>query len=144
MPALKTRLLLTIASVFLLIMPLWAVEPLVFDSAEQEARFKTLTEELRCLVCQNQNLADSDAPLAQDLRQEVLDLLKTGRTDDQIKQFLVDRYSDFVLYRPPVRTNTLLLWFLPGLLIFSGLIALVFIIRRRHRLFLAEQESDQS
>jgi len=84
-------------------------EPPVFDTPEQELRFAELTTELRCTVCQNQNLADSDAPLAQDLRQEIEDMILAGRTDDQIKTFLVERYGDFVLYRPPVQGNTVAL-----------------------------------
>lgn len=98
----------------------WAQEPLVFESQEQQDRFDKLTKELRCLVCQNQNLADSDAQLAHDLRREVHELLLTGRNDEQIKQFLVDRYGDFVLYQPPVQTNTYLLWTAPLILLLVG------------------------
>ncbi|HET6593562.1 MAG TPA: cytochrome c-type biogenesis protein, partial [Xanthomonadales bacterium] len=86
--------------------PLSAQEPLVFEDAAQEARYNDLTLELRCLVCQNQNLADSDAPLAQDLRREIYGMMMAGQTDEQIKSFMVDRYGDFVLYRPPVQANT--------------------------------------
>src|SRR5210317_561039 len=85
-------------------------EPMVFDTPEQEERFKQLTLELRCMVCQNQNLADSDAQLAHDLRAEVHEMLMAGNTDDEIKTFMVERYGDFVLYRPPVQQNTYLLW----------------------------------
>ncbi|MGD9264307.1 MAG: cytochrome c-type biogenesis protein CcmH [Lysobacterales bacterium] len=95
-------------------------EPLVFESQEQQDRFDKLTKELRCLVCQNQNLADSDAQLAHDLRAEVHELLLSGRTDDEIKQFLVDRYGDFVLYRPPMQQNTYLLWIAPLILLLIG------------------------
>lgn len=106
----------------LLVLPVavLASAPLVFDSAEQEQRFQDLTEELRCLVCQNQNLADSDAPLAQDLRQEIHDMLLAGRSDDEIRTFLVDRYGDFVLYRPALKGNTLALWLAPALLLLIG------------------------
>ena len=97
--------------------------PKVFDSEEQEARFKHLTLELRCLVCQNQNLADSDAPLAQDLRKEIFDMLQAGEGDEEIKTFMVERYGDFVLYRPPVQGNTLALWAMPVLFLFVGAIA---------------------
>jgi cytochrome c-type biogenesis protein CcmH len=97
-----------------------ASAPLSFASAEQEQRFQDLTEELRCLVCQNQNLADSDAPLAQDLRQEIHDMLVDGRSDAEIRSFLVDRYGDFVLYRPAMKGNTLLLWLAPALLLLVG------------------------
>ena len=114
-------------------------EPLVFQSAEQEERYKDLTLELRCLVCQNQNLADSDAPLAQQLRGEIFDMLQDGRSDEEITGFMVDRYGDFVLYRPPVRGDTLALWLMPAVLLGVGAIALFFTVRKRNRL-LAEQQ----
>ena len=116
----------------------WAQEPPVFDSPEQEQRFADLTEELRCTVCQNQNLADSDAQLARDLRQEIYEMLTAGRTDDEIKSFLVERYGDFVLYRPPMQGNTLALWAIPAALLFGGAVAVIFIVRNRNRK-LAEQ-----
>lgn len=110
---------------------LHASEPLVFSSPELEARFLHLTRESRCLVCQNQNLADSDAPLAADLRLEIKEMLEAGRSDDEIRKFLVDRYGDFVLYRPPVAGNSLALWLLPAVLLLGGGTALVIAIRRR-------------
>ena len=85
-------------------------EPLVFENQQQQDRFDQLTRELRCLVCQNQNLADSDAPLAHDLRREVYEMVQSGQNNEDIKTFLVERYGDFVLYRPPVQNNTYLLW----------------------------------
>lgn len=97
-----------------------ASEPLEFASPEQEQRFLELTTELRCLVCQNQTLSDSDAPLAQDLRQEIYDMMVAGRSDSEIKEFMVARYGDFVLYRPPVQTNTIVLWLTPLLLLAIG------------------------
>ncbi len=109
------------------------MEPLQFETAEQEQRFQQLTEELRCLLCQNQNLADSDAPLAHDLRLEIHEMLLAGRNDDEIRGFLVERYGDFVLYRPPVKGNTLLLWLMPLLLLLAGS-GVVFLNVRRHRL----------
>ena len=123
----------------LLASPLFAQEPFVFESPEQEARFQELTLELRCAVCQNQNLADSDAPLAQDLRQEIYDMMLAGQTDDEIKAFMVDRYGDFVLYRPPMKGNTLALWVLPAVLLGIGALAVFFTVRKRNRL-LAEQQ----
>jgi cytochrome c-type biogenesis protein CcmH len=113
--------------------PLLAQEPLLFEDAAQEQRFNDLTLELRCLVCQNQNLADSDAPLAQDLRQEIYDMMVAGQTIEQIKAFMVDRYGDFVLYRPPVQGNTLALWTLPILLLFGGAVVVFFTVRNRNR-----------
>ena len=85
-----------------------------------DVRLKKLEEELRCLVCQNQSLADSTAPLAEDLRREVRQLAVAGKSDDEIKQFLVARYGDFVLYRPPVKRTTWLLWFGPFVLLAAG------------------------
>jgi len=120
-----------------------AKEPLIFADDQQEARYNDLTVELRCLVCQNQNLADSDAPLAQDLRKEIYDMLQQGRTDDEIKTFLIDRYGDFVLYRPPMQGNTLALWLMPAVLLLLGGVVLVIIVRKRSRL-LAEQEKEKS
>lgn len=110
-----------------------AIAPMDFDSPEQRERFKALTEELRCLVCQNQSLADSDAGLAQDMRREVLAMIKAGRTDEEIRGFLVERYGEFVLYNPPVGPSTWLLWFGPGLLVVTGLGALMIALKRRSR-----------
>ena len=119
-----------------------AAEPLVFQSDEEEARFTKLTQELRCLVCQNQSLADSDAPLAQDLRLEIHQMLQTGSSDEEIKKFLVDRYGDFVLYRPAVGGNTLALWLLPATLLLIGAIVLVMAIRRRNKSFIEMENPD--
>jgi len=115
-------------------------EPLVFDTTEQEARFAQLTTELRCLVCQNQNLADSDAPLAHSLREEIYEMMMAGQDNEQIKTFLVDRYGDFVLYRPEVKGNTLLLWLFPGILLGLGAIALFFTVRSRNRKLAAQRQ----
>lgn len=107
-----------------------AIQPLPFRDAEEEARFRRLASELRCMVCQNQSLADSDAPLAADLRREVLRLMQEGLDDAAIKQFLVERYSDFVLYRPPLRADTLALWLGPLLILAVGIAVLALVIRR--------------
>lgn len=109
-------------------------EPLVFENAEQEARFNQLTLELRCLVCQNQNLADSDAPLAHDLREEIHGMMMAGKDDDEIKTFLVERYGDFVLYKPPVKGNTLVLWVAPIALLLIGAIVVGVVVRRQAQL----------
>ncbi len=106
-------------------------EPMVFENQQQEDRFNQLTQELRCLVCQNQNLADSDAQLAHDLRAEVHEMLMAGKSNDEIKLFMVERYGDFVLYRPPVQQNTYLLWLAPlGLLLIGALILRVNVKKR--------------
>ena len=109
-------------------------EPMVFETPQQEARFIKLTQELRCLVCQNQNLADSDAQLAHDLRAEVHEMLLAGKSDDEIKTFMVERYGDFVLYRPPVQENTYLLWLAPLALLLIGALILRVNIKKRTRL----------
>ena len=90
------------------------------DARQAEARLKALAEELRCLVCQNQTLADSNADLAVDLRNQVKAMIDDGKTDAQIKAYLVDRYGDFILYKPPVQANTWLLWFGPFVLLLLG------------------------
>jgi cytochrome c-type biogenesis protein CcmH len=98
-----------------------------------EARLKTLAVELRCLVCQNQTLADSNAPLAEDLRREVREMIAKNMSDKEIIDFLVTRYGDFVLYRPPLKTTTTLLWVGPFLLLIGGAIALVMALRKRQK-----------
>ncbi|RBC45794.1 cytochrome c-type biogenesis protein CcmH, partial [Xanthomonas oryzae pv. oryzae] len=105
--------------------------PLRYASAEEEARFHALTAELRCVQCQNQSLADSNAQIAQDLRREVLALMHEGRSDAQIRQFLVARYGEFVLYRPRVESRTWLLWFGPLLVLLLGVGAVVLVVRKR-------------
>ena len=99
-----------------------------------EARMLAITGELRCLVCQNQTIADSHADLAVDLRQEVREMLKRGLTDDQVRRYMTDRYGDFILYRPPLKAKTAVLWLGPALLLAVALLALVVVIRRRARL----------
>jgi cytochrome c-type biogenesis protein CcmH len=114
-------------------------EPLVFESQQQQDRFDKLTLELRCLVCQNQNLADSDAPLAHDLRREVYEMVQSGQNNEDIKKFLVERYGDFVLYRPPVQNNTYLLWLGPLLLLIGGGLVLRSNIKQRTALIDADE-----
>ena len=99
-----------------------------------EARMVAIANELRCLVCQNQTIAESNADLAVDLRQQVRELLSQGKTDEQIRTYMTDRYGDFVLYRPPVKGETLLLWFGPAALLVGGLIVLAMVLRRRAKL----------
>jgi len=117
-----------------------AIDPLPFKDRAQEVRFQQLTKQLRCLVCQNQDLADSDADLAKDLRKQVFDMMQTGKSDDEIKQYLVARYNDFVLYDPPLKPGTWLLWFAPLALVIAGAFVLVGILRRRARQPLAAIE----
>ncbi len=110
-----------------------AIEPLPFANHAQEVRFQHLTRELRCMVCQNENLADSNAELARDLRLEVFKLMQQGKTDAQIKDYLVARYSRFVLYDPPLDPSTLALWFGPAAILLLGAgVVLVAVRKRRH------------
>ena len=102
-----------------------AIEAYEFDSAEMEADYNQLIDELRCLVCQNQNLAGSDAELARDLRRETYDMLREGKSPDQVVDFMVERYGDFVLYRPQFKSSTYLLWVGPFLLLLGVLVVLV-------------------
>jgi cytochrome c-type biogenesis protein CcmH len=115
--------------------PLAAVDRNVaeFSDPVMEQRYRGLLEELRCVVCQNQSLADSNAELAQDLRNEVREMLEQGKSDSEIMAFLVQRYGDFVLYRPPFKSSTWLLWAGPALLLGLALPAMFYFIRRQRR-----------
>ncbi len=105
--------------------------PRGFDEPQRQARYQHLLEELRCLVCQNQSLADSHAELAQDLRDEVYRMVDEGADDDAILGFMVERYGDFVLYRPPLKSTTWLLWGGPVVLLVLAGVAVVVLTRRR-------------
>jgi cytochrome c-type biogenesis protein CcmH len=107
--------------------------PLAFESVAEERRFHALVAELRCVMCQNQSLADSDAQIAKDLRREVLRLMREGRSDDEIRDFLVERYGEFVLYRPKVSSATWLLWFGPLIVVLIGATVAVRSARRSTR-----------
>jgi cytochrome c-type biogenesis protein CcmH len=96
-----------------------------------ESRLKALGEELRCLVCQNQTIADSNAPLALDLRNQIRTQIAQGRSDDQIRTYMVERYGDFVLYKPPFKATTALLWVGPFTLLLVGGVVFVAVVRRR-------------
>ena len=109
------------------------VEVQSFDNPEQEQIYKTLIKELRCLVCQNQNLADSNAELAQDLRKKIVEMIHAGKSEQEIIQYMVIRYGDFVLYRPPVNQRTWLLWFGPFLILLIGLFVLVMFVKRQQQ-----------
>ncbi len=118
---------------WLALFPAWAVDRNVsgFNDPQMEARYQHLLEELRCVVCQNQSLADSNAELAQDLRNEVRTMLEQGKTDPEITTFLVSRYGDFVLYRPPFKSSTWLLWAGPAIMLALALPALLYFVRRQ-------------
>ena len=109
------------------------VEVHTFENPDQEKQYNRLIAELRCLVCQNQNLADSNAELAQDLRQEVYEMIQSGATDQEIVSFMVARYGDFVLYRPPFKATTAFLWIGPFIILIAGLVILLVVIRKRRQ-----------
>jgi cytochrome c-type biogenesis protein CcmH len=117
-----------------------AIDPLPFKDRNEEIRFQQLAAQLRCLVCQNETLADSNAGLAHDLRQQVFAQIQAGRSDEQIKHYMVDRYSDFVLYDPPLKPGTWLLWFGPWLLLLAGLATVAITVRKRRHTAAADQE----
>jgi len=114
--------------------------PIVFNDPQVESDYLELAEELRCLVCQNQNLIDSNAELADDLRREVAKMLKQGNSKQQVTDFMVQRYGDFVLYNPPVKPQTWLLWGGPFALMFWGL----FIMMKKIRAAKNAQNSDSA
>lgn len=118
-----------------------------FDSRDQEGRFHQLTNELRCLVCQGQSIADSNADLAKDMREKVHEFILAGRSDQEILGFMTARYGDFVLFRPPVKSATWLLWFAPALLGLTAVSAALVVARRRrsagHLTPLSSEERDR-
>ena len=134
---------LCVLGIALAAQPALAIDPLPFKDRAEEVRFQHLAKELRCLVCQNQDLADSEADLAKDLRRQVFQMMQDGQTDAQIKQYLAARYNDFVLYDPPVKPGTWLLWFAPGVLVAAGAGVLVSILRKRSRQVPLEPESEE-
>ena len=107
------------------------VETFEFQDEVTKIRFQALSKELRCPKCQNQNLADSNSPIAEDLRRELYELLQQGKADSEIVDFMVSRYGEFVLYRPRVSSLTYVLWFGPALLILIGIIVVIIILRKK-------------
>lgn len=101
------------------------------EDQEIEARLKALSTELRCLVCQNTTLSDSNAPLAEDLRNEIRTLMREGKTDEEVTAYLVARYGDFVRYKPPVQANTALLWFGPFVILLIGVVLLFKVLKKQ-------------
>jgi len=125
--------------------PLYAapVATYEFASEEQEALFNKLSNELRCLVCQNQAISDSNADLAKDLRDEMYGMLQQGKTEDEIIEFMVVRYGDFVLYNPPLKPMTWLLWFGPAFALLAGFFFVVRIINRQKKAAVTEMSSEE-
>ena len=110
-----------------------AIDVYDFDSVQQEAQYRGLIEELRCPKCQNQNLAGSDAPIAQDLKQKTYDMVKEGRSDGEIRDYMQERYGDFITYKPPIRPSTWILWFFPPLLLITLIAGWFWQSKRRQR-----------
>lgn len=134
---------------FLLASAANAIDAERLDDPVLQQRYEQLTRELRCLVCQNETIADSNATLAVDLRREVREMMKAGKSDVEIRAFLTERYGDFVLYLPPVTPRTWLLWAAPALLLLGGVAVAALVIRRRARTARAdpaalEEEPDNS
>lgn len=109
------------------------VDTYEFQDEVTKIRFQALTKELRCPKCQNQNLADSNSPIAADLRREVYNLLEQNKADSEIVDFMVDRYGEFVLYRPKVNSMTYVLWFGPAILILFGVVVVIFVVRKKQQ-----------
>lgn len=105
-----------------------------FDSVAEEQRFRELLVQLRCPKCQNQAISDSDAPIAQDMRQQVAEMIRAGRTDEEIVDYFVQRYGDFVSYHPPLTPQTMILWLAPLMAMAGGLLLVVLQIRRARRI----------
>lgn len=114
------------------------VEILEFEDIGQETQYKTLIQELRCLVCQNQNLADSNADLAKDLRHQTYSMVTQGKSNQDIIDYMVTRYGDFVLYRPPLKPMTMLLWVGPFVLLLFGFVILLKFVRRSRQMAQSE------
>jgi cytochrome c-type biogenesis protein CcmH len=129
-----SRVLALLAAI-LLCLPAAAKDaaPMAQDEATEQ-RMIAISQDLRCLVCQNESLAGSRAALAEDLRREIRELIRAGKTDDEITTYLVDRYGDFVRYRPPLKAGTLVLWFGPFVLLAGALAALLWFLRGRNRI----------
>jgi cytochrome c-type biogenesis protein CcmH len=123
-------------SIALLLVSVWThavVEIYEFDDDVTRQRYQSFIEELRCPKCQNQNLAGSDSAIAQDLRRELHRLLEDGQSDKEIIDFMVSRYGDYVLYRPQLKRNTMMLWGLPLILLLIGAVTVVLVVRVRNR-----------
>ena len=134
------RKLIIILSMLFLLNPFIyaAVEIRQFQNLEHEQRYKNLINEFRCVVCQNQNIADSNAALAKDLRKQVYKMINAGKSDDEIMEFMVTRYGDFVLYRPQFNSMTFLLWVGPFIIFIIGLYILISFIRQRKEVVITD------
>jgi cytochrome c-type biogenesis protein CcmH len=129
------RALLLTVVVALWALPVFAIDTApAFDDPAKQARYERLTRELRCLVCRSETIADSNAQLAADLRRQLRELMAAGKSDEEIMQYMTDRYGDYVLYSPPVVPRTWILWAAPVLLLVGGGVAAAVVIARKSRL----------
>jgi len=134
-----------LALTMLLAAPLWAAEAVpVGEDPAIEQRMVNLSTDLRCLVCQNETLAGSHAELAEDLRREIRQQMKQGKSDSEVIQYLTDRYGDFVLYKPPFRSYTLLLWFGPFIFLLGGAAVWYFTLKKRRAMKPAIQAGSEA
>lgn len=123
----------------------WAVDgELTFETSEQETQYRTLIDEFRCPKCQNANLAGSDAPIAQDLKNKTYELVKQGQTNDQIREYMISRYGDFISYKPPIQRSTWLLWFAPPVILVLALMIWFFRARARRTMRTAPLSAEES
>lgn len=125
------RVSLLFALIFLFVGVAHAIQPLPFKDEAQRLRFQNLTSQLRCMVCQDESLNASNADLAKDLRGKIFAMMQAGKSDAEIKQYLVSRYSQFILYDPPLQPQTWLLWFGPALIVLAGAGAIAIFLKRR-------------
>ncbi|MBK8816365.1 MAG: cytochrome c-type biogenesis protein CcmH [Methylococcaceae bacterium] len=128
---------------FLVSAQVYAVDTHQLPNPEQQKTYESIISELRCLVCQNQTIADSNAELAADLRRQVYDMLMQGKSKDEIHQFMTERYGDFVLYNPPFKAKTGFLWLGPVLFLVIGLIMIIWFIRRKKQATVAVVDKDK-
>lgn len=134
------------SSAVAILLVLWTISAAAVDTEppletpEKQSLYRKLLEEVRCMVCQNQNLKDSDAPLARDMRRELRRLVEAGASETDVKQFLLERYGDFALYRPRLAPNTYLLWAGPGVILVIALGAIALVIRRRLQMPIPEED----
>ena len=133
------RLAVILLALYAISLPAQDTQP-PLERMEQQSLYRKLLEEVRCMVCQNQNLKDSNAPLAKDMRRELRRMVEEGASEADVKQFLLDRYGDYALYRPRLAPNTLVLWAGPGVLLIVALGSLALVIRRRTRMPIPEEE----
>ena len=128
-----TRIFLVLSLVLASWVSFANIEVYQFDDPAQEQTYKDLVEELRCLVCQNQSIAESNAELAQDMRRKTYELVKSGKTKSEIRAFMAERYGDFMLYSPPLKPMTWLLWFGPALALILGFLVVVRLVKRQRQ-----------